>query len=251
MLAMVRHLGSTIGLSLLLAAGALTSASAQDALTPSQSEAVKKLVHDYLMEHPEVIIESLKALDARQQAGNESAQRQFIADHKDEIFNDPNTPIIGNPKGSVTIVEFFDFRCPYCKGMARELADLVRADGNIRLVYKDFPILGPTSGYAAKAALAAQRQGKYAELHLALMGYKGQLDDDMVINLARQVGLDIDLLRKDMERPEILTQIRKNEDLAMGLKITGTPGFIIGNSVVDGAMPIEKMKELVAQQRNS
>jgi protein-disulfide isomerase len=135
--------------------------------------------------------------------------------------------------------------------MAKELSDLVRADGNIRLIYKDFPILGPPSQFASKAALAAQRQGKYMELHQALMGFKGQISDDVVLDIAKRTGLDVAQLQKDMELPEIEAQIRKNYDLATALRISGTPGFIIGNSVVDGAMPIDKMKELVAAQRKS
>jgi protein-disulfide isomerase len=249
MMATIRRFGAMLGLAAILALGGGTHAGADDALNPAQADAVKKLVHDYLLEHPEVIVESLKALDERQQAGNQAEQHQVISERSTELFEDPASPVLGNPKGSVTIVEFFDFRCPYCKGMAKDLSDLVQADGNIRLIYKDFPILGPPSQFASKAALAAQRQGKYMDLHQALMAYKGQLGDDTVLDLAKRAGLDMDKLKKDMDLPEIDAQIRKNYDLATALKISGTPGFIIGNSVVDGAMPIDKMKELVAAQR--
>jgi protein-disulfide isomerase len=251
MWATMRRLGKILGLAAILALGGMTGAMADDALSPAQADAVKKLVHDYLLEHPEVIVESLKALDEHQQAGNQAEQHQVITARHAELFEDPASPVLGNPQGSVTIVEFFDFRCPYCKGMAKELSDLVRADGNIRLIYKDFPILGPASQFASKAALAAQRQGKYMELHQALMGFKGQLSDDVVLDLAKRTGLDVAQLQKDMELPEIESQIRKNYDLATALRISGTPGFIIGDSVVDGAMPIDKMKELVAAQRKS
>ena len=249
MMATIRRFGAMLGLAAILALGGGTHAGADDALSPAQADAVKKLVHDYLLEHPEVIVESLKAQDERQQVGNQAEQHQVITQRHAELFEDPASPVLGNPQGSVTIVEFFDFRCPYCKGMAKELSDLVRADGNIRLIYKDFPILGPASQFASKAALAAQRQGKYMDLHQALMGFKGQLSDDVVLDLAKRTGLDMTQLQKDMDRPEIEAQIRKNYDLATALKISGTPGFIIGDSVVDGAMPIDKMKELVAAQR--
>ena len=249
MVATLRRLGKMVGLVAILALGGMAAAMADDALSPTQADAVKKLVHDYLLEHPEVIVESLKAMDERQQVGNQAEQRQVITARHAELFEDPASPVLGNPQGSVTIVEFFDFRCPYCKGMAKDLGDLVRADGNIRLIYKDFPILGPASQFASKAALAAQRQGKYMDLHQALMGFKGQLGDEVVLELAKRAGLDMAQLQKDMDRPEIEAQIRKNYDLATALKISGTPGFIIGDSVVDGAMPIDKMKELVAAQR--
>jgi protein-disulfide isomerase len=249
MLTTMRRLGAMTILAAALAFGGVATARADDALSPAQADAVKKLVHDYLLEHPDVILDSLKALDERQQAGNQAEQHQVIAQRKAELFEDPASPVLGNPQGSVTIVEFFDYRCPYCKGMAKDLSELVHADGNIRLIYKDFPILGPASLFASKAALAAQRQGKYMELHQALMGFKGQIADDTVLDLAKRAGLDMERLKADMEGPEIAAQIRKNYDLATALKISGTPGFIIGDSVVDGAMPMDKMKELVAAQR--
>src|ERR1044072_4018797 len=137
------RLAQQVGLVAILALGGAVAAVADDALTPPQAEAVKKLVHDYLLEHPEVIVESLKAADERQQAGAQPEQQKVVSERHAELFDDPGSPVLGNPKGSVTIVEFFDFRCPYCKAMAKDLRDLVEADGNIRLIYKDFPILGP------------------------------------------------------------------------------------------------------------
>ena len=251
MSATMRRLAQLVGLVAILALGGAVAGNADDALTAPQAEAVKKLVHDYLLEHPEVIVDSLKAADERQQAGNQAEQQKVITERHAELFDDPASPVLGNPKGSVTIVEFFDFRCPYCKGMAKDLRDLVQTDGNIRLIYKDFPILGPASHFASKAALAAQKQGKYADLHDALMSFKGQINNDVVLDLAKRAGLDVAQLQKDMDSPDIEAQIRKNYDLAGALKITGTPGFIIGDSVVDGAMPLDKMKELVAAQRKS
>ena len=251
MSATMRRLAQRVGLVAFLALGGAVAGVADDALTPTQTEAVKKLVHDYLLEHPEVIVDSLKAADARQQASAQAEQQKAVTDRRADLFDDPGSPVLGNPKGSVTIVEFFDFRCPYCKGMAKDLRDLVQADGNIRLIYKDFPILGPASHFASKAALAAQKQGKYAALHDALMEFKGQISDDVVLDLAKRAGLDVAQLKKDMEAPEIETQIRKNYDLAGALKLSGTPGFVIGDTVVDGAMPLDKMKALVAAQRKS
>jgi protein-disulfide isomerase len=251
MSATMRRLAQLVGLVAFLALGGAVAGVADDALTPTQTEAVKKLVHDYLLEHPEVIVDSLKAADERQQASAQAEQQKAVTDRRADLFDDPGSPVLGNPKGSVTIVEFFDFRCPYCKGMAKDLRDLVQADGNIRLIYKDFPILGPASHFASKAALAAQKQGKYAALHDALMEFKGQISDDVVLDLAKRAGLDVAQLKNDMEAPEIETQIRKNYDLASALKLSGTPGFVIGDSVVDGAMPLDKMKALVAAQRKS
>jgi protein-disulfide isomerase len=209
------------------------------------------MIHDYILAHPEVIVEALKSLDARQQAIDEAERQKVLTERKADLFQDPGTPVGGNPAGSVTIVEFFDFRCPYCKAMIADLNELIRSDSSIRFVYKDFPILGPASVYAAKAALAAQLQGKYVPLHDLMMSYKGQLDEATVMQLAVKAGVDPTRLKADMDKPEIAQQIAKNLDLASALHLGGTPGFVIGNTVIDGAVPIAKMKEMVAAQRKS
>jgi protein-disulfide isomerase len=234
-----------------LAAGGSAACMADDALTPAQKDAVNKLVHDYIIEHPEVLVEALKDFESRQQAVSETARRQAVDDRQADLFNDPASPIAGNPKGSTTIVEFFDYRCHYCKGMAKDLSDLIDADHDIRFIYKEFPILGPPSEYAAKAALAAQLQNKYRAFHEALYAYKGQLANDIVLDVAGKVGLDTAQLQKDMERPEIAAEIKRNYEIATALKINGTPGFVIGHSVIDGAMPIDKFKALIARERKS
>ena len=227
----------------------LPARAADPALSPAQTEAINKLVHDYIIAHPEVLVESLKSLDAREQANSEAERQKVLTERKADLFQDPGTPVGGNPNGSVTIVEFFDFRCPYCKAMIADLNDLIKADGNIRFVYKDFPILGPASQFAAKAALAAHLQGKYVPLHDAMMAYKGQLDDDTVLQLAGKAGIDVARMKADMDKPEIAQQIAKNLELASALHLGGTPGFVIGGTVIDGAVPIAKMKEMVEAAR--
>jgi protein-disulfide isomerase len=244
-----KRLAAALAIGVAVAGGGLAARAAEPALTPGQSEAVNQLIHDYILAHPEVVLEALKSLDAREQANSEAERQKVLIERKAELFQDPGTPVGGNPNGSVTIVEFFDYRCPYCKAMIADLNDLVRSDGNIRFVYKEFPILGPASQYAAKAALAAQLQGKYVALHDAMMSYKGQLAEDTVMELAAKAGLDTAKLKADMEKPEIAEQIAKNLDLAAALHLGGTPGFVLGGTVIDGAVPIARMKEMVEAAR--
>jgi protein-disulfide isomerase len=171
--------------------------------------------------------------------------------HRSEIFDDPTTPVGGNPKGDVTIVEFFDYRCPYCKRVQPELQALLDQDRKLRFIYKELPILGPASVIAARAALAAQRQGKYEAFHAAMMGTKGQITEDTVDKIAESVGLDIDWLRQDMAAPEIVQALRANLVLANALNIHGTPGFIIGNRIVMGGIDLDTLKNMIGAARKS
>jgi protein-disulfide isomerase len=149
-------------------------------------------------------------------------------------LNDPNTPVLGNPKGDVAIIEFFDYQCPYCKAIEPKLEKLVKDDANIKSVIKEFPILGPVSIVASKAALASVRQGKYDAYHKAMMAYRGQLKEENVFAMAKDVGIDVDRLRKDMDAPEVAAQIIDNMNLARALKISVTPAMIVGNHIYAG-----------------
>jgi protein-disulfide isomerase len=242
-------------LAALLFAGCLAvlpyAAQAQEdqPLSAKQQEAVKKLVHDYLMENPSVISDAIEALRQKEELAAEMGAKKTLADRKDEIFNDPNSPVLGNPKGDVTIVEFFDYRCPYCKGMTDMLFDAVKADGKVRLVMKELPVLGPESVTAARAALAARNQKKYEEFHKALMRMKGQLTDQTLMKTAAEVGLNVERLKKDMEEDQIDTDLTNNVHLAHALNIQGTPGFIVGDQLVPGAMSPQSLKQLIDQAR--
>ncbi len=227
------------------------AATAQEALSPAQEQAIEKLVHDYIMAHPEVILDSVRAMEARQQASGESEQQAAVIANKDALVNDPAAPVAGNPDGDITVVEFFDYRCPYCKSMAKAFIDALEADGNVRIVFKEFPILGPESEFAATAALAAQRQGKYRDFHVALMAHKGQLGNDTVLAIAGELGIDVERLRKDMADPAIAEMIRRNNELAGALKITGTPAFIVGDRLIPGAVAIVEMMAIVNAERKS
>src|SRR6516162_10991260 len=166
-------------------------------LAPEQRREIESIIHDYLLQHPDVLIEAIRAAEekVKTEAG-EKAQQALIA-RRSEIFDEPGTPAGGNPKGSVTLVEFFDYRCPYCKQVQPRLEQLLAGDHELRIAYKEFPILGAVSVTAARAALAAQQQGKYEPFHNAMMAASGQITDDTVYQVAKTVGLDLDRLKRE------------------------------------------------------
>ncbi len=172
-----------------------------------------------------------------------------IIARRDELLNDPASPVGGNPDGDVTLVEFFDYQCPYCKKVLPSIQALLAEDRNLRYVFKEFPILGKASVFAARAALAAHRQGKYLEFHMAVMPAKGKLTEARVMRLAKTAGLDTDRLRRDMADGTIDDSIRRNLELASALNVNGTPAFVIGDTVVPGAVDIDTLRSLIARER--
>jgi protein-disulfide isomerase len=238
-----------LALAMLLAGPGAAPAQQSPALTPAQADAVRALVRDYILQNPEIISEAIRLLQEREQVEAAQKQRQAFAALKGDLFHDPAAPTLGNPKGDVTIVEFFDYRCGYCKQVAPAIAKLLEDDKNIRLVVKEFPILGPDSVVASRAALAAVKQGKYAPFHWALLNAKGQLDEAQIMRIAGQVGLDTKQLRQDMAAPEIETVIKRSYSLAEALQIRGTPAFIVGEELVPGAVDLPTLKALVAKAR--
>jgi protein-disulfide isomerase len=219
-------------------------------VAPEHRRAIEGVIHDYLLQHPDVLIEALRAAEEKLKSDSGGKAKQALAARRKEIFDDPETPIGGNPKGDVTLVEFFDYRCPYCKQVRPRLQELLAGDRELRIAYKEFPILGAVSVTAARAALAAQRQGKYEAFHSAMMAASGQITDDAVYQVAKTVGLDIDRLKRDMSAPQIETALKANQALADALDIHGTPGFVIGEQIVPGAIELSSLKELVAGARH-
>src|SRR5579871_1910204 len=196
-------------LALLLSAAAPARAD-DPAPSPADVAKIQKIIADYLKAHPEVIVDALQAYQKKQDAAKAEAARQSIIASRDELLKDATNPVGGNPNGDLTIVEFFDYRCPYCKGVDADLQKAISADGNVRVIYKEFPILGPESLVASRAALAAVAQGKYQPFHDKMLAYKGSLDDAAIYSIAGDVGIDVKKLKADMEKPEIKDQIDRN-----------------------------------------
>jgi protein-disulfide isomerase len=221
------------------------------AVEAAELEPFEQRVRDYLLNNPEVIMEALQILQERQRVAEEEELRQAIARRSEELLADPAAPVAGNPAGDVTLVEFFDYNCPYCRRVAPTVAGLVAADPDLRVVYKEFPILGPGSTFAARAALAAREQERYAPFHEAMMDAEGTLDERRVLEIARAVGLDLARLRDDMGDPAIEQAIARNLELAAALGITGTPSFVIGEQIIPGAVDRGTLEALIAEVRRS
>jgi protein-disulfide isomerase len=235
----------------LAAALAAAPALAQDALSPDMAKAVDERVRAYLLEHPEVILDALDVLESRRQAAEAKADGSLIAEQRQAIYEDGYSHVFGNPKGDVTIVEFADYRCGYCKAAHPHVNELLASDGAIRLIYKEFPILGQDSTLASRVAMAglAMDPDGYERLHEAMLGHKGGLDEATIFRMAREAGFDEAALRKGMEAPEIADRIRANYGLAQALKIEGTPSFIIGDRVVRGFVQVDTLRQMVADAR--
>jgi protein-disulfide isomerase len=216
--------------------------------TQPQREEIERIIKEYLLREPTVIYEALQELQQRREADQQEHQKGLVATKKSEIFKNGDDPIVGNPDGDVVLVEFFDYHCGYCRSMMPGIRNMVDQDRNIRLVLKDFPILGADSVTAAKAALASQKQGRYADMHWALMQSK-DLTRDGVFAVAKRLGLDTDKLAVDMDSPEIKARIDHNLQLAQALDIGGTPTFIFGDRVVPGAIPVNELTKLLGETR--
>lgn len=206
-------------------------------------------VRAYLLENPQVIREAIEVLTAQEQKAEEDASRQALASSITELEQDGYSAVMGNPDGDVTIVEFFDYRCGYCKRAFPDLMKTVKDDGNIRVVMKEFPILGDQSVLAAKAVMAAQNQGKYDEFHALLMNSKGSYTVESLKKQAVKIGLDPSQLEQDMKSNTITHNIQRTYALARALGISGTPAFVIGGTLVPGAIPASRMAAMVAEAR--
>lgn len=212
--------------------------------------AVEKIVRDYLLKHPEVVIDAIRAFKVQEKEREEAAVRETIAARGDEIFNDPDSAVGGNRNGDVTLVEFFDYRCGVCKHAHPIISQLLKRDGKIRRVYKEWPILGPVSEFASRAAIASRKQGdrKYLAFHNAMMSAK-QVTRESVLALAAKVGLDTGRLERDMQSPEVDSVLGRNFALAKALQLNGTPSFIIGGTLLRGARDLDTMLSIVADER--
>jgi protein-disulfide isomerase len=218
-------------------------------LARDQRQAIESIIHDYLLQHPDVLFETLRRGDANLKRDAAETAKQALAARGREIFDDPETPVGGNPKGDATLVEFFDYRCPYCKQVQPILLQLLAVDRQLHVGYKEFPVLGPVSVVAAHAALAARVQGKYEAFHNAMMAATGAIAEDTIWRVARSVGLDLDRLKHDMASPRIDAVLKATLDLANDLDIRGTPTFVAGDRIVPGATDLPGLEGLVAGAR--
>jgi protein-disulfide isomerase len=217
-------------------------------LSPEMRGQIEAVVKSYLLKNPEIIRDASAVLAAREEAQKAEAVAKALAGSRDALERDPGSPVGGNPQGDVTVVEFFDYNCGYCKQVAPAVRALIKADANVRVVYKEFAILGPTSLIGAKAALAALRQGKYVAFHEALFELP-EISDATLKDLSGRLGLDHARMTRDMQDPAIVAQIARDHELARSLDINGTPSFVIGNRLVPGAIDTQTMQQIVEAER--
>ncbi|CUH98365.1 DsbA family protein [Leisingera aquaemixtae] len=214
-------------------------------------EEIKQLVYEAILERPEIIMQAVEMLQRDQDAAKAEAARVVLDNNRATLERDPNAPVLGNPEGDVTVVEFFDYNCPYCRRAMASVQGLLKDDANIRLVYREWPILGDGSVFAARAALASRKQGKYEEFHWALMGMQGRATEAAVIRIARETGLDVEQLRQDMDAPEVEEHIATSMALSRKLGFNGTPSFVIGENLIPGFVEQPQLQELVKQAREA
>lgn len=210
---------------------------------------VKELVLETILENPEIVMQAVDILQRREAVAQAQIQAETLTTQRMLLEQDPNAPVLGNPDGDVTVIEFFDYNCPYCRQAMPEVQAMLDADPNIRLVYREWPILGDGSVFAAKAALASRNQDKYEEFHWALMGMEGRAEEASVLRVAGLVGLDIDQLLTDMEGAEIAEHITVSSQLSQALGFNGTPSFVIGDELLPGFVEEELLTEAVQQTR--
>ncbi|MDH4304230.1 MAG: DsbA family protein [Nitrospira sp.] len=234
------------GLALFVSGCSTIAKDTKDAST-SSPDVADAAIERYIRAHPEVIEQSLQAMEAKREAEQKERQKVALKTKQEELLHDPMSPVSGNPKGEITLVEFYDYRCGFCKKAASAVTELQKVDPRVRVVYKDFPILGEPSELAAKAALASQAQGKHQAFHEALLASHSDMTKEAILKIATKVDLDAKRLEADMANPKWQAVIAKNRALARELGISGTPGFIVGNELVPGWLDLNGLKELIAR----
>lgn len=245
-------LAAGLGVAALAPAPSLAQAAPKAPLTEEQKAAIGPLIREYLLQNPEVIQEALAELDNRQKEAEKVATRKALSEVKDALLKSPRNIVIGNPNGDVTLVEFFDYNCGYCKRSMGDLADLVASDPKLRIVIRDFPILGPDSVEASKVAVAARHQippAKYFDFHRQLLESKGRVGKDKALSVAQSFGADVDRLRKEMESADTREAITETAKIADSLKLGGTPVFIVGEEVMMGSQGLDPLRTSIANMR--
>ena len=219
----------------------INSAFSEDALSKQE---IDKLIYEYIMNNPEVILESVDKLRKKMEE-NSNLDENYLKENFLKLANDPSIPYMGSDKPKVTIIEFFDYNCGYCKKSLDAVAELLRTEYDLKISFRDYPILSPSSRVAAKAALAAREQGKYFVFHSALMSMQGNLNEKTIFSIANDLGLDIKKLKIDMENSQIEKILADNERVAKKLNIRGTPTFIINGKLYPGALELNKLRKII------
>jgi protein-disulfide isomerase len=227
------------------------STSAFAAMTAEQKTEIGQIVREYLLANPEILREMSTELELKEKAAEAEARTTFLKENADKIYKQAIDPVIGNPKGDVTLVEFMDYNCSWCKKAVAELATLLEGDKNLKVVIKEFPIFGEGSEFAARAAMAATKQGKYWELHRALFESEAPVTEEVTLQLAEGLGIDIEKLKVDMSAQEITDSLAATQAMAIAMKINGTPAFMVDDRVFPGYVPAATLNGAVESVREN
>ena len=216
-------------------AGTVTGQLAAKAFSADQKTSIEQIVREYLLNHPEVLAEATALYEQKQETARAEAMKKAVSDLAPTLFRSPTAPIAGNAKGDVTVVEFFDYNCGYCKRAIGDVARLIDGDKKVKVVFKELPIFGKESEAAARVAIAARKQNKYWEVHRGLMDRKGKADEAAALEIAQAAGVNLDQLRKDMASAEVKKEMDETKGLAEKMGIQGTPHFFVADRVIPGA----------------
>jgi protein-disulfide isomerase len=240
-------------IALAIALGAFAGAPRAQSLPPEQKSEIEKIIHDYLLAHPEVLQDAMAELEKRQNAEDAAKHLASIKDNATAIFTSPRQVNLGNLQGDVTMVEFFDYNCAFCKRAMADMLDLLKTDPKLKVVLKEFPVLGEGSVQAAQVAVAVRMQDKtgkkYIDFHTKLLGGRGGADKAHALAAAKEAGFDVGRIEKDMQSDEIKQTIEENMKLAEGLGLNGTPSYIFPSEVVIGAVGLTALRGKVNTAR--
>jgi protein-disulfide isomerase len=232
---------------------AIPQASHAEDFSSAQRTSIEKIVREYLIAHPEVLQEAMDALEKRQAAMQAEKHKAAVKEHAKALFSSPRQVVLGNPNGNVTFVEFFDYNCGYCKRAMSDMLTLMKDDPKLKVVLKEFPVLGPGSVEAAQVAVAVHMQDKsgkkYLEFHQKLLGGRAHADKARALAVAKEIGMDMARLEKDMAGPEVKTTLQEDFKLAEALGLNGTPSYVVGDNVVVGAIGLEGLREKINTAR--
>ncbi len=240
---------ATLGLGVALLAAAPVAMAVADEFTPAQKAELSEFIKDYLIKNPDVLRAAIDSLEKHEKQIAENSRRTMVSNKDGALYNSPFQATIGNPQGTATLVEFFDYNCHFCKGALNDMAKLVHDDPNLRLVLKDFPVLGPGSVEAAKVASAVRQQlpgDKFWAFHNKLLSMKGPIGEAEALAVAKSLNLDMDKLAKDMANPQIDSGLHEVMAMADQLQINGTPSFVLGDEVIVGAGELDELRDKIS-----
>jgi protein-disulfide isomerase len=219
----------------------------QEAATISSRADVEEIVREYILQHPEVLMQSVRAFQERDRLAAQHRSNAAVAANRNELFGDPASPVTGPADAEIAIVQFFDYKCGYCRRVSPTLSKLLEGHKNVRVIFKELPILGPESHVASRAALAAAKQGAYGGFHQRLISLNAPITPAIIEDIGQQLGLDVEKLKSDMSSQEIEAILAQNQRLANAIGVQSTPSFVIGNELITGAVDLTRFEELISK----